>query len=92
MKAHGTGRDGLQRVFSRQLVVCSPSSGDTWEQLLGRLHRVGQHADEVETWVYRHTPELVEAFEQATEQALYTKATIGTPQKILQATIEWGDS
>jgi len=91
VKAHGTGRDGLQRVFSRQLVVCSPSSGDTWEQLLGRLHRVGQSADEVETWVYRHTPELCEAFEQATAQALYTKATIGTPQKILQATIEWAD-
>jgi hypothetical protein len=42
IKAHGTGRDGLQRLFDHQLIANSPSSGATWEQLLGRLHRIGQ--------------------------------------------------
>ena len=83
VKAHGTGRDGLQRLFATQLIVSPPASGDAWEQLLGRLHRIGQDADEVEAWVYRHTPELVDAFDQACDQARYTKATIGTDLKLL---------
>jgi len=45
MSSHGTGRN-LQ-AFERQLVVQWPRSAGDAEQLLGRLHRTGQRADEV---------------------------------------------
>lgn len=91
IKAHGTGRDGLQRVFHEQLVVPMPSSGDGNEQLLGRLHRIGQEADEVTTWTYRHVPEFVDGIDKALEQARFLKATLGSDQKLLVATVEWDE-
>jgi len=92
IKAHGTGRDGLQRRFSTQLVTNPLSSGDGWEQLLGRLHRIGQDADEVETWVYRHTAELRDGIDKAIEQARFLRSTLRGEQKLLLATIEWDDA
>jgi hypothetical protein len=92
IKAHGTGRDGLQRVFHEQLVVPMPSSGDGCEQLLGRLHRIGQEADEVTTWCYRHVPELRDGLDKAIEQARFLRSTLGSEQKLLAATIEWDDA
>lgn len=86
IKAHGTGRDGLQRLFSKQLIANPPGSGGAFEQLLGRLHRLGQPADEVETWVYRHTPEMRDAIDRAVQQARYIEGTMGTLQKLLAAT------
>jgi len=90
IKAHGTGRDGLQKLFSRQLVSNPPSSGATWEQLLGRLHRIGQGADEVTTEVYRHTPEYAEAIDSAILKARYTQDTLGTQQKLINTSASWG--
>lgn len=85
IKAHGTGRDGLQKLFCRQLVANPPASGSAWEQLLGRTHRIGQEADEVETFVYRHTIEMSEAIDTALLQAKYIEGTMGTLQKLLAA-------
>jgi hypothetical protein len=84
--AHGTGRDGLQRHFREQYVVQPPASGTAWEQLLGRLHRVGQEGDEVDTWVPRHETEVREALDSAILQCRYVAETTGAAQKLLSAT------
>ena len=65
IKAHGTGRDGLQLKFYKQLFAQWPPSGDMIEQILGRLARPGQRADTVESWVYRHLSEYRDAFTSA---------------------------
>ena len=87
--SHGTGRDGLQLLFHEQLFSNPPSSGDAWEQNLGRLHRIGQKADEVNTWVYRHTVEMAEAIDKAVIKAKYIQGTIGTSQKLLVANCDF---
>jgi hypothetical protein len=51
-KAHGTGRN-LQR-YSRNLVVSPSPSGAFLEQLIGRTHRQGQLADEVDVAFLAH--------------------------------------
>jgi hypothetical protein len=84
--AHGTGRDGLQRYFREQYTPEPPASGHAWEQLLGRLHRIGQEADEVDTHIPRHEPELVDALDSAVAQARYVYETTGANQKLLAAT------
>jgi len=83
IRSNSTGRDGLQRVFHKQLVANPPSAGETWEQLLGRLHRIGQEAEEVETYVYRHTDEMAAAIDRAVMQAKYVNETVGSNQKLL---------
>lgn len=82
IKAHGTGRDGLQRIFSHQLIAQPPSSASLFEQCLGRLHRQGQ-TDHVHTWFYRHTDELNACVDQALRRAAYVQATTKNQQKIL---------
>lgn len=79
-KAHGTGKN-LQ-AFSKNLIANLP---DDWEQLLGRTHRQGQLADEVGVDIYRHVPELVDAFEAALHRARYVQETTGSPQKLIYA-------
>lgn len=80
IKAHGTGRNGLQHRYCRQLIPSLPSSQDC-EQTLGRLHRIGQkHA--VETCFYRHTPEMVKHVKDVLRAALYVEGTLGSQQKI----------
>jgi hypothetical protein len=89
IKAYGTGFDGLQRAYSRALVTNSPSSGDAWEQAIGRLHRRGQAADEVVYEVYRHTPEVASAIDKAVAQAKYVEGVTGGRQALLAADVEW---
>jgi hypothetical protein len=83
IRAHGTGKN-LQ-AFTRNLIANPPADGVAWEQLLGRTHRPGQMADEVEATVYRHTSEVREAFDKAQDLALYIEQTMG-PQKLRYAT------
>lgn len=85
--AHGTGKH-LQ-AFSKNLVANPPSDGAAWEQLLGRTHRQGQQADQVEVWVYRHVPAFTEALEKARGLARYIQNTLGGSQKLLRATYLW---
>lgn len=89
IRSHGVGRDGLQLLFAEQLVANPPASGDAWEQLLGRLHRQGQAADEVVAHVYRHTVEMAEAIDRAVETAKYIEGITGNRQKLLAADVEW---
>jgi len=85
IQAHGTGRDGLQRLFDRQLICNPPSSSTTWEQLLGRLHRQGQAADKVFAEVYLHTPEFKASLTKAMTRSLYVQTTLGSEQKLQTA-------
>ena len=80
--AHGTGRDGLQRLFKTQLITAPPSSGAAWEQLLGRLHRIGQESSVVSAEVYRHTEEFKRSLDKALARALYIQDTLGSEQKL----------
>ena len=82
IKSHGTGRDGLQFLFNEQLVANPMSSATGWEQLLGRLHRIGQPNDIVRTWFYRHTEDLDRHVGQALNRALYVQSTLGSSQKL----------
>jgi hypothetical protein len=49
---------------------------------VGRTHRSGQQADEVEVFMYLHTPELEDSLEKARERAKYIKGTTGSDQKL----------
>lgn len=82
IKAHGTGRDGLQYHFGEQLIGQPPASATAWEQLLGRLHRHGQHRQRVTAEFYRHTEELRNHVDTALARALYVQGTIGAAQKL----------
>ena len=82
LKAHGTGRDGLQFIFHRSLTANPPGNATLWEQKLGRLHRDGQAAPVVYDDVYRHTDEMRAAVDKAVARALYVSRTLGTDQKI----------
>lgn len=82
IKAHGTGRNGLQHVFWEQLVEHIPSSGATCEQLLGRLHRVGQPRPVVRAEFYSHTREMLKALNDALASGSYVEGTIGAAQKL----------
>lgn len=89
IKSHGTGRDGLQLVFATQLVANPPTGAMAWEQLLGRLHRIGQDADAVDCHVYRHTPEMSEAIDKAVKGARFVRDVMGTCQKLLAASADF---
>jgi hypothetical protein len=82
LKAHGTGRDGLQQHFCTQLVGQPPPSATLWEQMLGRLHRLGQTAPLVHALFYRHTQELADHVDKALARALYVQSSIGQVQKL----------
>lgn len=84
-RAHGTGKN-LQG-WSRNYVATPMSGADAWQQLIGRTHRPGQLADEVEVFVNVHTPALAQAWEQAREKAAYIQATMGDRQRILYASV-----
>lgn len=89
IKAHGTGRNGLQFRFNRQLITCPPANGHEWEQLIGRLHRPGQEADEVINLVYRHTEEMAASIDTAVRQARFIKGIMGGDQKLLVANCDF---
>ena len=85
IQAHGIGKN-LQ-AWERQLVIEPPSSGTIWEQLLGRMHRQGQEADEVSCRVMHHAEPFTRAFEAASSAAQYVETTSGNSQKLLYASI-----
>lgn len=82
--AHGQGRN-LQ-MFSHAILIGVPPAGDTMEQVLGRLHRPGQEADEVVYEVLTiHEAELHKAHEEAT----FLNETTQQMQKLTLASIDW---
>lgn len=82
MNSHGRGRDGLQAKYADQLVLNVPSSGRRNQQLYARLHRRGQKADTVRSFIYVHTDELREAHEQAIRRSDYAETLFKQRQKL----------
>lgn len=82
------------QAWSRALVISAPPNGGPWEQLLGRLHRDGQEADEVTFELLIGCFEQLSGFDQAKEDARYIHEVLGSPQKLLCADLvfpDWGD-
>lgn len=82
--AHREGKN-LQDRYSRCLITSPPSNGAIFEQLLGRLHRPGQLADEVVVDYYEHTVENTKALDDAIADAIYMEETTGARQKLRYA-------
>ena len=87
----GFGKKSNLQKYCQNLVLSPSPSGATWEQLLGRTHRPGQQADEVEVVVYQHSPEFREALEKARANSEYIEASTWQRQKLNFATIVQGD-
>lgn len=83
IRSHGTGLN-LQ-AWNNQLVIEPPSSGEVWEQLLGRTHRPGQQSDEVRVSVYTNTDPLRGAWRFALDDAAMTQQATGNQQKLVIA-------
>lgn len=74
--------------WNRNLVTsCPPANGGStgWEQLLGRTHRDGQLADEVECQLFITSIEHINAFVQALKDANHNEQMMRQPQKLLYA-------
>ncbi len=85
VNAHGEGTDGLQLRYARQLVTCPSASGRVWEQLLARLHRHGQPADEVSCDVYQHTHAYRKALDAAAGRADFVQELLGATPRLKYA-------
>jgi len=85
IRAHGIGKN-LQ-AWSNQCIIEPPTGGLVWEQLLGRMHRQGQEADEVDCTVFLHVQPFARALESATTDAQYIFDASGNVQKLLFATL-----
>jgi hypothetical protein len=71
--------------WASSLVTCWPANGPGAEQILGRTHREGQQADEVQVDVVTTCREHVSRFWQSVADANYALDSTGAPQKILLA-------
>jgi hypothetical protein len=81
IRVHGTGLN-LQHAHSENLLLSFPSSAKTCEQLIGRTHRQGQEADEVNVYFYQHTTDVVASVISARQNARYIEDTQGSPMKL----------
>ena len=81
IRVHGTGLN-LQHHHAENLLLSFPSSAKTCEQLIGRTHRQGQEADEVNVYFYQHTTDVVAAVISARQNARYIEDTQGSPMKL----------
>jgi hypothetical protein len=85
LQANGTGRN-LQ-AFSRALVTTNVNGGDQLEQLIGRLHRQGQEADEVEFTFLVGCFEHIDGFARAVESTRTLTALTSQEMKLGYADI-----
>ena len=76
----------LQRWSKNIVLNCTPT-GTVWEQLIGRTHRSGQEADNVEVELITTTDVQRKDFRQARRDAEYIQATTGQAQKLTVADI-----
>ena len=84
--SNATGRN-LQ-AWSRALVVGVPPNGSQWEQLLGRMHRDGQQAEEVTFDVLFACGEDVRGFWRSVQDAEFQQSLTGQPHKLVSADLE----
>lgn len=89
--SNGTGRN-LQAWSRGWIASCLPT-GTIWEQLLARLHRQGQEADEVEFWVPISCREQIQGFEQARRDAEFHRDLLqdGHPGRLCSADVAMPD-
>lgn len=87
--SHGRGRDRLQYRYSKQLFAQFPSSARLVQQACGRLHRRGQQVDTVETWLYLHTKELEDTFEQTQRCVEFVEDVTDETQKLSEGLKGW---
>lgn len=78
----GTGHN-LQH-YCRNLVVSCPTTGDLWEQMVGRTHRDGQKND-VTFDIVLPCLEQLDGFKQAIKDARYASDTTGQIMKLTYA-------
>lgn len=90
LKSHGRGRNGLQHQFDRQYVINTASSNRVLEQMIGRIHRVGQRSSLIRTEICVHTPELLKSFNQALKRADFSFDIFAQQQKLRMAIPETG--
>lgn len=86
--ANKEGRN-LQHKWSRNLVTAPPEGADIWQQMLGRTHRPGQIADEVEVDVLLGCKEHANAWRRALSAAEAIRDTTGADSKLLLADVDW---
>lgn len=84
-RVHAEGAN-LQRAWAKNLIVECPANGKIAEQLIGRTHRQGQRADEVEVEIYTHTAAFKHALKQAQRRADFAEDSLGNRQKLNIAT------
>lgn len=77
----------LQALWSRNLMVCPPTSAAWWEQTIARTHRPGQTADEVVVDVLLGCRENFDACMNAIEGAKAIRDVTGKRQKLLLADV-----
>jgi hypothetical protein len=73
------------QAWDRMLVVPPPANGKTWQQMLGRLHRMGQLADEIRVDVVIQHGAIRSAMRQALADARFIYQTTSQTQKLLLA-------
>ncbi len=86
--ANREGRN-LQDKWSRMLITSPMEGADAWQQTLGRLHRPGQMADEVQVDVMLGCKEHDNAWRRAIAAAQAIKDTTGADSKLLIADVDW---
>lgn len=86
ISAHSTGKN-LQH-FSHQFVVQWPRSAVIAEQMMGRLHRSGQEADELTVVTNNTTDSDALNFAACLNDSCYIHDTTGVRQKLMYAAYE----
>lgn len=86
--ANKEGRN-LQAKWFRNLITAPPEGADVWQQMLGRTHRPGQPADEVEVDVLLGCKEHANAWRRALAAAEAIRDTTGADSKLLIADVDW---
>jgi hypothetical protein len=82
IKANGTGRN-LQTIWSKALVTSAPPTGTETEQMIGRIHRRGQLADEVNFDFMIACREQCNGFMQSMRDAQFHSEVLGSEMKLL---------
>lgn len=76
----------MQYDWSRNLIICPPTDGALWEQLIGRTHRSGQPENTVYVEIYAHVPQFRDALTTARKRARLISEANGQEQKLLIGT------
>lgn len=86
MAAHGIGKN-LQ-AFQNQLFAQWPRPATDAEQVIGRTHRNGQMADELQVYTLNSIPFDHEVFAACLNDSLYIQQTTGSRQKLIIASYD----